>query len=165
MTDAWEVLARRLTRLMRSRLDNVIYTMEGVMSKPTFAFGPWVVVEEDKWPFDIVVRAPDGSLEWSERRCAHSSRQNTLAECKAAVGFPADERAQVVKAIERQMASIHLRAAAPDMYEALPDLSAVITWLRNGGDPKWACTELEIYQARIAAAKAKAEGRAGGQEQ
>lgn len=56
-------------------------------------------------------------------------------------------------------ADARLIAAAPDMYEALPDLSAVITWLRNGCDPKGACTELEIYQARIAAAKAKAEGR------
>lgn len=121
------------------------------MRKPTFTFGPWVVVEEDKWPFDIVVRAPDGSLEWSERRYAHSSRQNTLAECKAAVGFPADERERVVEAIERQMASIHLRAAAPEMYEAL---KAVAQWVET----RPATHPWDAWRM-VNAAIAKAEGR------
>ncbi|WP_249696503.1 hypothetical protein [Stappia sp. WLB 29] len=50
-----------------------------------------------------------------------------------------------------------LLAAAPEMHQALPDLSSVITWLENGCDPLKARDELLIYKARIDEAKAKAE--------
>lgn len=60
---------------------------------------------------------------------------------------------------EEIKANGRLLAAAPEMFDALPDLSAVITWLENGCDPLKACDELRIYKARIDAAKAKAKGR------
>lgn len=50
-------------------------------------------------------------------------------------------------------------SAAPDLYEACPDLSYAIAGLRNGEDPMKVADELENHQRRIAAAKAKAEGR------
>lgn len=53
-------------------------------------------------------------------------------------------------------------AAAPDLLEALPDLSPVISWLENGCDPASAAKELRTYQARIDAAKNKAEGQPNG---
>lgn len=56
------------------------------------------------------------------------------------------------------MANAHLIAAAPVLYEALPDLSHVIAWLENGCDPKKAAQELRIYANGIDAAKAKARG-------
>lgn len=40
-----------------------------------------------------------------------------------------------------------------ELTRALPDLSAVITWLENGCEPKHAATELRIYQERILASK------------
>lgn len=64
-----------------------------------------------------------------------------------------------VAKVFRSEADARLIAAAPDMYEALPDLSRVITWLQNGCDPIKAADELQVYQARIDLAKAKAEGR------
>lgn len=51
-----------------------------------------------------------------------------------------------------------LFAAAPDLLEALPNLTSVIAWLRNGCEVKHAITELEIYQHRINAAMTRATG-------
>lgn len=51
-------------------------------------------------------------------------------------------------------------AAAPDLYEALPDLSHVISWLENGCEKRHAIAELRIYQTRIDKARAKARGEA-----
>ena len=55
------------------------------------------------------------------------------------------------------LANARLIAAAPDLLEALPDLSHVINWLKHC-DPAKAIGELEIYQARINAAIASATG-------
>lgn len=55
-------------------------------------------------------------------------------------------------------ANAYLIASAPDLLEALPDLTHVITWLRNGCEVKHAITELEIYQRRIDAAITHATG-------
>lgn len=60
---------------------------------------------------------------------------------------------------DNSRANARLIAAAPEMLEALPDLSHVISWLENGCDPASAAKELRIYQGRIERAKAKAEGR------
>jgi len=57
-------------------------------------------------------------------------------------------------------ARARLIAAAPEMFEALPDLSAVIAWLENGCEVTHAVTELRIHQARIDAARSKATGDA-----
>lgn len=43
-----------------------------------------------------------------------------------------------------------LEAKLATAVGALPDLTAVIAWLKNGCAPVHAVTELEIYQARIA---------------
>lgn len=62
-----------------------------------------------------------------------------------------------VAKVFRSEADARLIAAAPEMYEALPDLSHVISWLQNGCDPIKAADELQVYQERIDRAKAKAE--------
>lgn len=59
---------------------------------------------------------------------------------------------------QEAVANAYLIAASPRMYEAMPDLSAVISWLENGCDPKEAAKELLIYAKRIDSAKAKARG-------
>lgn len=63
------------------------------------------------------------------------------------------------KIVGSAQANASLIAAAPEMLEALPDLSHVISWLENGCDPAKAAVELRHYQSRIDAAIAKAEGR------
>jgi hypothetical protein len=45
-----------------------------------------------------------------------------------------------------------LRAERDRLRDALPELSSVITWLRNGCSPTDAARELEIYKTRIDAA-------------
>jgi len=64
-----------------------------------------------------------------------------------------------VAKVFRFEANARLIAAAPEMYEALPDLSHVISWLQNGCDPIKAADELQVYQERIDRAKTKAEGK------
>lgn len=64
-----------------------------------------------------------------------------------------------VAKVFRSEANARLIAAAPEMYEALPDLSHVISWLQNGCDPIKAADELQVYQERIDRAKTKAEGK------
>lgn len=76
---------------------------------------------------------------------------NVLCPSIASDGHP------VLDVSEADMALI---AAAPEMLGALPDLSAVITWLENGCDPVKAAGELRIYQGRIQSAIAKATGGA-----
>jgi len=81
--------------------------------------GPFTVRQPDAWPFDIEVVGPDGEVAWSERRFAHSTRQKNLSDCMHAVGFDYDERPGIIASLERQLAGVHLRAAAPEMLEAL----------------------------------------------
>ncbi len=57
-----------------------------------------------------------------------------------------------------ELANARLIAAAPTMFEALPDLSHVIIWLRNGCEPAKAADELQLYQKKIDAARATARG-------
>ena len=68
-------------------------------------------------------------------------------------------RGKLVTIVDTSEADALLFAAAPEMYEALPDLSHVISWLQNGCDPIKAADELRVHQRRIDHAKAKAEGR------
>lgn len=72
---------------------------------------------------------------------------------------PFEARDVAVACVFTSEADARLIAAAPEMYEALPDLSHVISWLQNGCDPIKAANELQAYQERIGRAKAKAEGR------
>jgi len=81
--------------------------------------GPFTVTQPEVWPFDIEVIGPDGNLAWSERRYAHVSRQNSVDECMRAVGFPYDERPEIESRLKRQLADVTLRAAAPELLEAL----------------------------------------------
>lgn len=110
--------------------------------------GPLTVRQPDAWPFDIEVVNTDGDVVWSERRFAHSTKQKNLTDCLYAVGFDRDERPAVIAGIERQLADIHLRAAAPDLLEAVQ--------LARGWLALWASAEREL--AIIDAAIAKAQG-------
>lgn len=59
---------------------------------------------------------------------------------------------------EEVYANACLMAAAPDLLEALPDLTAVISWLKAGCSPAAAAEELERYATKIKYARERAKG-------
>jgi hypothetical protein len=128
---------------------------------------PLFVRQPDVWPFDIDVVDLDDNIIWNERRIAHGSRQRNLAQCMAAVGFPHDERPKIVALLERQLADAHLRAAAPDMLEALKGLDAYWTedfpkgpdGPRTHGFGEVSEDTMQVWR-NVRSAIAKAEGRA-----
>lgn len=79
--------------------------------------GPWTLKQEDVWPFDLDIVGSHPIV--NIRRIAHSSSQQTLADCRAAVGFPYKERDNVSAKIAEQEANARLIAAAPDLLAAL----------------------------------------------
>ena len=108
--------------------------------------GPWFVQQEEKWPFYINIVDSNGQIVSNEPRYAYSSRQETIEDVMTAYRFPKDERDAAIKANETQLANAHLRAAAPELLEALK-------WAVDNpnDDAYW------IEQARAAIAKATGE--------
>jgi hypothetical protein len=119
------------------------------MSQSKHTPGPFFVRQPDVWPFDIEVVGPDGDVAWSERRVAHSARQKNLTDCMFAVGFDHDRRPGIIASLERQLADIYVRAAAPDLLEALSELLAHTSFMGIASH----------YDDMARAAIAKAEGR------
>jgi hypothetical protein len=99
---------------------------------PNAAFtpGPWRVVEQEKWPFDIGVVSDDGAL-FTVPRHAYSTAQNTLEDVMAGVGFRPDERQDVIEENARQIANARLIAAAPSLYADAEFLCARIRELEG----------------------------------
>lgn len=96
--------------------------------------GPWVVVQEDVFPFDIKIVAEDGTLISRERRYAYSSKQESIEDVMTAFGFPFDQRDVVSRANEAQLANAVLMASAPDLVFQLLAAANYIDAL--GGDSK-----------------------------
>jgi hypothetical protein len=80
--------------------------------------GPWVVHEDETWPFDIRIVGAKGEEIIDARRWAYSTSQKTLADVMAGVGFRAVEVREVVERNARQMDNMRLMGAALDMLEA-----------------------------------------------
>lgn len=109
--------------------------------------GPW----ECEGDFFEVCRV---EFEGSGSYTTISSRSRISGPVAFAVGTPDTHWRDDAE----QEANARLIAAAPDLLEAMPDLTAVIAWLRNGCEVQHSITELEIYQRRIDAAIARARG-------
>lgn len=88
--------------------------------------GPLRVVEIETWPFAIDIVDAAGAIIETIPRYAYSTEQKTLADLRLAVGFKYSDRAEVIAANERQLADLKLRAAAPALYEALANTTALL---------------------------------------
>ena len=89
-----------------------------------FTKGPLFVVQPDKWPFNIEIVDTAGELVFEEHRHSYSTSHKTVEDVMNCVGFrnTRDDPEFVDRAIaanERQLADAYLRAAAPDLLEAL----------------------------------------------
>ena len=82
--------------------------------------GPLEVREEQKFPFRIQIINHMGDIVFSEDRYALSTQCKSSRDCMVGVGFSQGKsKTEAVKGNERQLADSYLRAAAPELLEAL----------------------------------------------
>lgn len=81
--------------------------------------GPLTVQVSPRWPFDIETINADGELVFCDRMPAHSTSMRSLDDFWLGVGFKGAEREEVIVANRRALADATIRAAAPELYEAL----------------------------------------------
>lgn len=115
--------------------------------------GPLVVRQPEMFPFDVEIVEASGNVVFQESRCAFSTKQKTVEDVMQGHGFPVDQRDAVIAANERQLADMHLRAAAPDLLKALEDCVAVMDRELAG----LKVIQPELSAARAAIAKATGE--------
>lgn len=138
--------------------------------------GPLIVRQPESFPFDIQIVDSNGDVVFRESRYAYATKQETVKDVMQGHGFPFNQRDAVIEANERQLADARLRAAAPDLLDALNEMlndiegligeSAGVYGLHMNGDlAPW--SELEeggrferlssMSKARAAIAKATGE--------
>lgn len=81
--------------------------------------GPLSVSTGTKWPFDIFVTNESGVVVFKDSLPCHSSMDNSFYEALHCLNFKSSEREQYAAMNMRAFADAHLRAAAPDLLEAL----------------------------------------------
>jgi hypothetical protein len=113
--------------------------------------GPLKVVQVKSWPFDIQIVNQQGCVVFLEGRYSYSSKQESLEDVMTGYGFPKEDKEAVVSANEEQLANAYLRAAAPDLLEALRICEGNITSLADSHPRVWAGW-LSVVQSAIAKA-------------
>jgi len=121
--------------------------------------GPLHVQQDSQWPYNIRVCEHSGATIYSEHLICSSSSWKGLDDARNLVGIYGVERDEWSALMERQMADMQLRAAAPDLLEALEGaigaLEQDLDAGRDSGDADWegiAYQRLEAAKAAIAKA-------------
>ena len=115
--------------------------------------GPLFVRQPESFPFDIQIVGAKEDVVFFESRYSYSTKQETVEDVMRGYGFPLDQRDAVIAANERQLADMHLRAAAPDLLKALKNCVAVMDRELAG----LKVIQPELSAARAAIAKATGE--------
>lgn len=89
------------------------------MSEPKFTAGPLFVRQPAKWPFNIEIVDANGTVVFDERRYAYSTNHKSIEDVMTAYRFDRDDVDSAVAGNERQLADAYLRAAAPELFDAL----------------------------------------------
>ena len=92
------------------------------MTKQKHTPGPLSVSTGTKWPFYILITNESGNVVYQESLPCHSSKDNSFYEALHCLNFKSSEREQYAAINMRALADAHLRAAAPDLLEALERL-------------------------------------------
>ena len=81
--------------------------------------GPLSVAVGTKWPFDILIVNQSGDVVYRESLPCHSSKDKNFEEALNCWNFKASEQEEYAAINHRAVADAYLRAAAPDLLEAL----------------------------------------------
>lgn len=84
--------------------------------------GPLFVEHSDKWPFDLLTFDSEGETVFTTKLPCSSTSDRSAEDALQCQSFPIGEREIYVKAQERAVADEVLRAAAPELLEALQEL-------------------------------------------
>lgn len=119
--------------------------------------GPLHVVQQENWPWQIEVHDAEGNCVSTEQRTAYSSRHKTLNDVMTGYDMPDVQEAVFLN--ERQVADMQLRAAAPELYEALEEVLSCDVYADAEGLLKieYSLDSDVSQKARNALAKARGE--------
>ena len=84
-----------------------------------FTPGPLSVSFGTKWPFEILIINESGGVVYREGMPCHSSKDKNFEEALNCWNFKAGERKEYAEINHRAVADAYLRAAAPDLLDAL----------------------------------------------
>lgn len=111
--------------------------------------GPLIVSISDKWPFDIVTTNANGDIVFTTRMPCHSSADKTKEDAIECKHFKHAEREKYSAVNKLAISDDVLRAAAPDLFDALQALIDMDVSYQRG--PK---VEQAVDNARAAISKA-----------
>lgn len=118
--------------------------------------GPLSVSFGTKWPFEILIINKSGSVVYRDPLLCHSRKDKTFEEALNCRNFKASEQEEYAAINHRAVADAYLRAAAPDLLEALTGMLAC--WRSvcraQGWEPEHV---VEAIRAQEAIAKATGE--------
>ena len=118
--------------------------------------GPLSVSFGTKWPFEILIINESGGVVYRESLPCHSSKDKNFEEALNCWNFKASEREKYAEINHRAVANSYLRAAAPDLLEALQNIAEYWNQDQNEAAMADACWHA-IHTARAAIAKATGE--------
>ena len=118
--------------------------------------GPLSVSFGTKWPFEILIINESGGVVYRESLPCHSSKDKNLEEALNCLNFKASEQEEYAAINHRAVADAYLRAAAPDLLEALQNIAEYWNQDQNEAAMADACWHA-IHTARAAIAKATGE--------
>ena len=116
--------------------------------------GPLSVSFGNKWPFEILISNESGAVVYRERLPCNSSKDKNFEEALNCRNFKASDQEEYAAINHRAVADAYLRAAAPDLLEALQDVDDL--WAHHSiahGDGK-----ISPLHEKVIAAIAKATG-------
>lgn len=136
------------------------------MSEAKYTKGPWKFVPLHEFPFGYEIRSADDLLIEHQNAACHATGQKTRKNNLDGIGFDGPQesnwsRDKAIMAIETQDANGKLKAAAPELLEALEEaiaaLKVAIDEYGSTMRPAW-ITGMNNDIAAIDAVIAKAKG-------
>ena len=118
--------------------------------------GPLSVSFGNKWPFEILISNESGGIVYRNSLPCHSSKDKNFEEALNCRNFKASDQEEYAAINHRAVADAYLRAAAPDLLEALQEMVAM--WRSVCRSQDWEPEHLiEAVRAQAAIAKATGE--------